>query len=212
MHLRDQLTHDLLCVLGEFIPPLGLPLVDGDQVLLKNLLCQHGLDVRDAGLGEEARLAVRAVAHHVDVRVVTLIVKGSVPTELAVGDLHRLRHIHGVIGEQLAPAGGVVVTQPCRVLPPQGDDGQPHHAGMLRHLIRYLGEHQRTVTSGEQTVRPQLLHTGTVGDVVHVVLTFRDCLVVVLDGAGDELGCVAPRRRGLVVRILEQLPAGREVP
>ena len=66
--------------------------------------------------------------------MMTLIVKGGVPAELAVGNLHRPCHIHGVVGQQLAPAVGVVVAQPRGVLPPQGDEAYWIRKGIQRRL------------------------------------------------------------------------------
>ena len=41
-------------------------------------------------------LAVGAVADHVDVGVVALVMERGVPAELRVGDIHRFRQIHSV--------------------------------------------------------------------------------------------------------------------
>ena len=103
------------------------------------------------------------------------------------------------------------IAQPGGVLPPQGDDGQPHIAGMVRHLVRDLGQRQRIVRAGEQSVRPGALGTGTAGDVADVVFLFRQRVVVVLQRTGDELRGVAAGGRGQIVLVLEQSPAQREV-
>ena len=83
---------------------------------------------------------------------------------------------------------------------------------MVRHLVGHLGQHQRTVIGSEQTVAPQLLDAGAAGDVVHVVFFFCHLLIVVLDGAGDEFRGIPSSGRGLVIPVLEQVTAGRELP
>ncbi len=85
LHLRNELPHDLPGIPCELVPPLGLPLVDGDEILLKDLLRQRGLDIRNALPGEKTGLAVRTVAHHVYVRMVSFIVERGVPAELLIG-------------------------------------------------------------------------------------------------------------------------------
>ena len=64
-------------------------------------------------------LAVGAVADHVDMGMMSLVVEGGVPAELAQRYLHGLRKLRRVTGEQVFPVGGVVVAQAGGVLPAQ---------------------------------------------------------------------------------------------
>ena len=73
--------------------------------------CQPGLDFGNAAFVQESGLAVGAVADHVDVGMMGLVVEGGVPAELAQRYLHGLRELRRVAGEQLFPVGGVVVAQ-----------------------------------------------------------------------------------------------------
>ena len=201
-----------MAFLGERVPLLGLAAVDLRQVLLEDLLCQPGFYFRNTLPVQETRLAVGAVADHVDVGVVALVVEGGVPAELTQRYLHGLRNLRCVTGEQILPAGGAVVTQAGSVLTAQGDDREPHVAGMIGHRLRNLREHERIVCPGEQTVRANTLGPGALGDVVNIVLPFCEGIRIVLDGPGDKLGGVSTSGGGEVVLVLEQATAEREVP
>lgn len=104
-----------------------------------------------------------------DMRVVALVVKGGVPPELLQGYLHRLGHFHGITGEEIFPRLGVVVAQPLCILPPQGDDGLPHVARMVRHLFHGLGENNRLVIAGKERMVTDPLRPGPAGDVSCIV-------------------------------------------
>ena len=148
-HLLDELPQHVVTLLGELVPALGLLAVYLRQVLTKDFLCQGGLDGGDAGFVQKAGPAVGAPADHVDVRVVRFIVEGRVPAELAVGNLHRLRHLRRKAGKQFLPLFGVVVSETGSVLPAQGDNREPDVAGMTSHRLRHLRETDRTVSIGE---------------------------------------------------------------
>ena len=212
LHAEDQLPHHRLGVLVERVPPLGLLPVELRQILPEDLSRQIRLDLGDTIFRQVAGLAVRAVADHVDMGVVGLIVEGGVPPELIPGNLHGLGHLHGAAGEQAFPPLRVIVSQTGGVLPPQGKDRQPHAAGMVGDLLRHLGECQGLIRSGEQGVGPPALGAGPAGDVADVVLFFRRCVVVVLQRPADELRGVAPGGRGGVVLVLEGPPAEGEIP
>ena len=139
---------------------------------------------------------VRAVTDHVDVRVMALVVKRRVPPELLPWYFHSLGHLHGIAGNEVLPLSRVIVAQSRRVLPAQGDNGEPHVAGVTGHLGRNLGQHQRSIRPGEQGMRSGALCAGAAGDVTDVVVPLGDLVVVVLQSAGDELGSVAAGRSG----------------
>ena len=138
-----------MAFLGEHIPLLCLAAVDLRQVLVEYFLCQPRFDLRDALSIQENGLAVGAVADHMDVRVVALIVKGGVPVELTQRYLHRLCNLRSVAGEQVLPAGGAVVAQAGGVLPAQRDNGEPDVAGVIGHCLRHLGKYERIVCPGK---------------------------------------------------------------
>ena len=212
LHAVDHFPHHRLGVPVQRIPPLGLLPVEFRQILPENLLGQIGLDLGDARFCQVAGPAIRAVADHVDVGMVGLVVEGGVPPELLPGDLHGLGHLHGVSGEQAFPPLRVIVPQPGGVLPPQGNNREPNVAGVVGDLLRHLGECQKLVRAGEQSVGPRALGTGPAGDVLDVVLLLGGAVVVVLQRPGDKVRGVAPGRRGGVVLILEGPPTEGKVP
>lgn len=124
--------------------------------------------------GEIPGPAVRAVTDHVDVRVMALVVKRRVPPELLPWYFHSLGHLHGIAGNEVLPLSRVIVAQSRRVLPAQGDNGEPHVAGVTGHLGRNLGQHQRSIRPGEQGMRSGALCAGAAGDVTDVVVPLGD--------------------------------------
>ena len=211
-HLTDQFSYDRSGLLGKPIPPLGLLLVELMELLPEDPLGQIRFDPGDPVSGEVAGPAVRAVADHVDVGVVRLVMERRVPAELLPGDLHGFCHLYGIAGEEFLPPLRVIVAQPCGVLPAQRDDGEPHVARVAGHLVRNSGQHQWIIRSGEEGVAPGTLRAWPAGDVADVVVPLGNLVVVVLQRTGDELGGIGAGRSSLVVLVLEHSPAEREIP
>ena len=138
-HLPDQLLHDLARLPHQLIPALGLLPVDLRQLLAENILCQSGLDPGDALLIQKTGAPVRTVADHVDMGMRSLVVVGGVPPKLFPRDIHSVRNLWSVGGEEGLPLSGVVVAEAGGILPAQGDNRQPHVAGVVRHLLRDPG-------------------------------------------------------------------------
>ncbi len=105
-----------------------------------------------------------------------------------------------------------VIAKPGGVLPAHGDNGQPHIAGMARHLLRDSGQRQRLFGAIEQPVTANPLRMGPLGDIANVVFQFRYFAAVFLDGAGDEWGGPASRRRYQIILVLKHLSAQGKVP
>ena len=63
----------------------------------------------------------------------------------------------------------MVIPQPLRVLPVEGDDVRPHVAGVVIQFIRDSGEVNGSVIT-EETVFPQPLCSRSQGDVLGVAL------------------------------------------
>ena len=72
--------------------------------------------------------------------MVTLIVEGRVPAKVLRRDLHGYGNIITVDAQKCSPRCGVVISQPFRVLPVEGDDVRPHVAGVVIQFIRNSGE------------------------------------------------------------------------
>ena len=138
-HLPDQLLHDLAGLLYQLIPALGLLPVDLRQLLAEDILCQAGFNPGDALLIQKAGAPVRTVTDHVNVGMCPLVVVGGVPPKLFPRDIHSVRNLWSVGGEEGLPLSGVVVAEAGGILPAQGDNRQPHVAGVVRYLLRDPG-------------------------------------------------------------------------
>ena len=211
-HLFNQLLQHRAGVLIQRVPTLGLLLVKLRQLLPEDLFCQSRLDLGDALRGEEAFRRIGAVADHVDMGMVCFIMECSVPPEILPGDLRRLRHFHGILGEQCFPFFRLVIAEAGGVFPPQRDDGQPHITGVGRDRFRYLRQYELIFLTGKQSMGTDALGAGAGGDVLQIVILLGDLVIVVLQSASDELRCVGACRLGRIVLVFKHPTAEREVP
>lgn len=140
-------------------------LIELCELLPENFFCQPRLDLGDALFGQESFGWICTVADHVDMRVVGLIVEGGVPSKILPGDLHCRRHFHSILGEQGFPFLRPVIAEAGGVLPPQGDDGQPHISGVGRNRFRHPCQYELIFLAGKQSVGADALGAGTGGDV-----------------------------------------------
>ena len=60
-----------------------------EQFLTENLVGQRGLDLADTIFGQVCLIGFHRPRHHVDVRMIALIVECRVPAEVLRRDLHR---------------------------------------------------------------------------------------------------------------------------
>lgn len=67
--------------------------------------------------------------------MLTLIVEGCVPAEIAGRDVHGHRDLVAVGAEEVSPLGGVVVAQALGILAFEGNDVCPDVAGILVQLL-----------------------------------------------------------------------------
>ena len=176
----DDLYDPVAAFLPQFIPEIRLLLIDLQQVLTEDLLRQISLDGFDSLLRKIFFVRVDRVGHHVDMRMAAGIVKRGVPAEVLRGDLHLLGNSVPLGAEQVHPRIRVVIAQPLRILPAEGDDVRPDIAGMLIHLLLYLRQHDGYTLVGEQTVA-----AGTLIDIfeIHIPL-WR--IAVQFQNAADE--------------------------
>lgn len=94
--------------------------------------------------------------------MVCFIMECSVPPEILPGDLRRLRHFHGMLGEQCFPFFRLVIAEAGGVFPPQRDDGQPHITGVGRDRFRYLRQYELIFLAGKQSMGTDALGAGRV--------------------------------------------------
>ena len=99
--------------------------------------------------------------------MIALIVECRVPAEVLRRYFHRRGDVIAVGTQQCAPCGRVVIPQPLRVLPVEGDDVCPHVAGVVIQFVRDSGEVNDIVIT-EETVFTQPLRSGPQGDVLGV--------------------------------------------
>ena len=119
--------------------------------------------------------------------MVSLVMEGGVPTEILRWDLHCRGDIIAVGTQQCAPCVRMVIPQPLRVLPVEGDDVRPHVAGVVIQFIRDSGEVNGIIVT-EETVFPQPLRSGPQGDVLGVALHALRLVPVFLQRQRDECG------------------------
>ena len=186
LHLLNHFTERRLSICIELISALCLLLIELRQILPEDLFCQPRLDLRNALFGQKPFGRICTETDHVDMGVVRLIVKGGIPSEVLPGYLHRLGHIHGVLGEQRFPFIRLVITESGGILPAQGNDRQPYIAGVSRNRFRYLRQHKAVFCAGEQSVEANALCARTSCNVVQVVIHFCNAVIVVLQRTGDK--------------------------
>ena len=140
-----------------------------EHLLLEDLVGQIRFDLADTLPREICLTGHRRPHHHVDVWVLTLVMVGGIPAEVIGRDIHRSGDIVAVCPEQIHPCLGVVVAQPGRILPFQGEDVRPHVASVLIQLPHGLLQVHAILVSKEAVIS-QALRPGPCGDVFHVSL------------------------------------------
>ena len=108
------------------------------QLLLEDLVGQRGLDLTDAILTQIGLSRLRRPRHHVDVGMISFIMKSGVPAEVLQLDVHSGGDVVAVCPQQCPPRRCVVVAQPCGILALQRDDVRPHVAGVVVQFVHGL--------------------------------------------------------------------------
>ena len=186
-HGLRQFQHGSPRFRHQFVSRFAFLLVDMEQFLTEDLVGQRGLDLPYPIFGQVRLIWFHRPRHHVDVGMVTLIVEGRVPTEILRRDLHRRGDVIAVGTQQCAPCVRMVVAQPLRVLPVEGDDVRPHVAGVVIQFIRDSGEVNGIIVT-EETVFPQPFRSRTQGDVLGVALHRREPVPIRFQRQCDERG------------------------
>ena len=104
-----------------------------------------------------------------DVRVLALVVEGSVPVEVVGWDLHCRRDVVAVGADEISPRRGVIEAEPGRILTLEGDDVRPHISGVALQLLHGFLHRDRFLIT-EQAVGTDALSTRPGGDVLHVLV------------------------------------------
>ena len=101
--------------------------------------------------------------------MIPFVMEGGVPAKVLRRDFHCHRNVIAVGAKQSAPRFRVVVPQPLRVLPVEGDDVRPHVAGVVIQFIHDSAQIHIVIVT-EQAVFTQPLRSGPQGDVLGVAI------------------------------------------
>ena len=168
LHGLHQFQHRPPRLAHQLISGLRLLFVEMQPFVAEDIIGQLGLDLTDTFLGEVGLSRLCGPGHHVDVRMLALVVEGSVPSEVAGRDLHCRRDVVAVGADELSPRCGVIEAEPGRILTLEGDDVRPHISGVALQLLHGFLHRDRFLIT-EQAVGTDALSAGAGGDVLHVL-------------------------------------------
>ena len=186
-HGLRQFQHGFSCFRHQFVSRFAFLLVDVQQLLSEDLIGQRGLDLPYPIFGQVCLIRLCRPRHHVDVRMIALVMEGGVPTEILRRDLHRRGDVIAVGTQQCAPCVRMVIPQPLRVLPVEGDDVRPHVAGVVIQFVRDSGEVNGIIVT-EETVFTQPLRSRPQGDVLGVAFHRGEPVPIRFQRQRDERG------------------------
>ena len=169
LHSVYQLQHRLPCLAHQLISGLRLLFVEMEHLVAEDIIGELGLDLTDAFLGQIGLARFCGPGHHMDVRMLALVVEGRIPAEVTGRDLHCRRDVVAVGADEVSPCGGVVATQTGSILTLEGDDVRPHVSAVALQL-RHGFLQRNGVVITEQAVGADALSTRSGGDVLHVLV------------------------------------------
>ena len=173
LHRLHQLQHGPPRLPHQLVPGRRLLLVEVEHLVPEDVVGQPGFDLADALFGEIGLSGFGRPGHHVDVRMLALVVEGRVPAEVCGRYLHRRRDLIAVGADEISPRRGVVKAQTRRVLPLEREDVRPHISGvLLQFLHRFFQRH--AVAVPEQTVGTEALRSGPGGDILQILLRLTE--------------------------------------
>ena len=171
------------------------------HLLAEDIVGELGLDHLDTAFGQIGLARFCGPGHHVNMRMMSFVMEGSVPSEIADGNFHRRRDLISVCADEIFPRRSIVVAEALSIFTPQRDDVRPHISAVafqLRHSLCHI----HVVFITEETVRAEALCTRTGSDVLHVDLGALYGLPVGLQRHGDERRRIHLCRRGMVIAVL----------
>ena len=176
-----------------------------EHFVAEDIVGQLGLDLTDALFGKIGLSRLCGPGHHVDVRVLALVVEGSIPSEVTGRYLHCRRDVVTVRPNEISPRRGVIEAEPDRILPLERDDMRPHVSGVAFQFFH--GFLQRDcILITEQTVSADALRARTGGDILHVLFRLVDGIPVGLQRQRDERrGADLSGLRQVVLVLIERL-------
>ena len=180
------------------------------HLLAEDIVGELGLDHLDTVPGQIGLTHFCGPGHHVNVRMMSFVMEGSVPTEIADGNFHRRCDLIAMCTDEIFPRCSIVVAEALCILTPQGDDVRPHISAVAFQLCHSLC-HVHVIFITEQAVRAEALCTRTSGDVLHVDFRALYSVPVGLQRHGDEFGRIHLCRRCMVVAVLIGVFAVRKI-
>ena len=161
-HLLNQLPHGLPRFSYQLVTGNSLLFVEVQHLLLEDVVGKLGFDLPDAILRQIRLPWFFGPRHHMHMGMVALIMEGSVPAEVLGRNVHGGGNIVAVGAEEIPPRPGVVIAQPLRVLPFQGDDVRPHISGVVLQLLPWLCPAPRRPSSPNRPWEPSRSALGRV--------------------------------------------------
>ena len=138
LHSVYQFQHRPAGFPYQLVSGLRLLFVEMEHLVAENIVGELGFDLTDAFLGEVGLARLGGPGHHVDVRVLALVVESSVPSEVAGWDLHCRRDVVAVGADEVSPRRGVIEAEPGSILTLEGDDVRPHISRVALQFLHGL--------------------------------------------------------------------------
>ena len=166
-----KLRQPFPCVIDYRIPLSTFLFIEIQHLMPENIVGQLGLDRFDPALAQIAFLRVAGPCHHVNMRMVGLVVECRIPAEVIRRNFHGGGNFVAVGPKQAPPCHRIVIPQPCGILSFQRDDMGPHAPGMALNF-GFGGVQVHGIAIPEQAVTAPLFRAGARGNVVHATLYF----------------------------------------
>ena len=130
LHGTHQFQHRPAGFPYQLISGLRLLFVEMQHFVAEDIIGELGLDLTDTFLGEVGLPRLDGPGHHVDVRMLALVVEGSIPSEVTGRYLHCRRDVAAVGLDEISPRRGVIKPKPGSILTFEGDDVRPYISGV----------------------------------------------------------------------------------
>ena len=132
------------------------------EILSKDVSSQRGTQVVNALSSEKSLIRHGGVDNHVDVWMMALVVKCSVPFQVIHGNFHAGCNCLRLGAQHVPPTLAGIKPQTFGILPTQGNDDGPDVALMVVQLLCYLAELNLYTAISEEAMRSDSFHPGRV--------------------------------------------------
>ena len=211
-----DLLHDFSCGSPPLLPELvtipGLPFVGMEQILGEDFLAEYGADLFNSMLAQMPFPRHGGVGNEVDMGMMGFIMESGIPPQMIHGDLQLIRESLGLAPQKIPPAAPVIEAQPCRILPPQGEDGSVDMTGIVLQFLGYLTQLYLHPCIGKQAVTAEPFRPGTGGNVVGIGFDVCGTIQVFFQGTGDQLRGISHRLFPAVILVFREGFGVRKIP